>query len=157
MREVQEVKIYINTYHSGNFKSGTGTYTIIMEYNSEKIKGWTKDIVDGYSGTSKPRIALLACIAALKRMIRPCKITIIINSKYIVNAVNDGNWLVWLETGKNAKRKPAANLDLWQQVYDLASIHEVEFVYMDKNTYTDCMLSEMKRRKIELKEDTGNV
>lgn len=150
---MQEVKIYINTYHSGNFKTGTGTYTVILEYNSEKYGIRTKDIIDGYTGTSKQRIALLACITALKRMKRPCEINLIINSEYVVNAINDGNWIMWMETGKNSKGNKVKNLDLWQQLYNLAMIHETEFIHQEKNAYTDNMLWEMRRRKIDLKED----
>jgi ribonuclease HI len=154
---LEEVKIYINAYHTGHLKKGIGTYTVVLEHHSEQKGDQILKLIDGYKGTTKNRIALLTCIAALKRMIRPCKIELTINSEYVSRAINNDDWMAWLETGRNAKGKPAANLDLWQQVYDLAMIHEVEFVFRDKNTYTDYMMSEMKKSKIVFKEDTGNV
>jgi ribonuclease HI len=150
---LEEVKIFINAYHTGTWKTGTGTYTVVLEHFSPEKGIKTKELIDGYTETTKNRIALLASIAALRRMLRPCKIILAINSNYLINAIDNGNWLAWLETGKTSKRKPVKNLDLWQQLYDLAMIHEMEFVFMEKNSYSDYMLREMQRKKIELKED----
>lgn len=154
---MQRVNIYINAYHTGHFKKGTGTYTIVLEAMKSDNSPGTKDYIGGIKGTSKNRTALIACIEAFHHMIKQCDITVTINSEYITEAINTNAWQQWLSSGKNAKGKPAKNLDLWQQLSDLMDKHLTEFIYSDKNQYTDWGLNEMKRRTIEYKEDLNNV
>ena len=153
---MQKVNIYINAYHTGHFKKGTGSYTIILEYMTSKNIEITKDYIEGVKGTTKNRTALIACISALSHMVKPCEIKLIINSEYVTQAINNDEWEKWLLTGMNAKGKPVKNLDLWQQLYDVAAVHEIEYEYKEKNSYTDCMYSQMKKIDIKYMEDTGN-
>lgn len=153
---MKEVNIYIDTYHTGHLKTGTGTYNMLLEY----ISGAglvTKRIHGGINRTTANRTAVMACIIALEQMVLPWTINIMINSKYVAQAINTGEWFKWLNTGKNAKGKPVKNLDLWQQLFELADKHHVTFEYAASNQYTLCMISMAKKVKIEFKEDEGNV
>lgn len=140
-----DVKIYINIYHAGHLKHGTGTYTFVLEYITKKNIPITRESVKRLNETTFNRTALTSCIEALKHLIRNCNVNIYINSNYIVRAVNESTYLNWLETGLNAKGKPASNLDLWQQLHDQAEKHEVCFTYQENNPYTSYMHMMIKK------------
>lgn len=151
------VTIYIHVTHTGHLKYGTGLYSIALEYISEKYGPIVKEYFGGLSGTTANRNALSACISALGHIvIIPCDIKLIINSEYIAQAVNNNNWIVWINTGLNAKGKPATNLDLWQQLYELANKHNITFECAQSNPYTLYMQSKAKKALIESIEDIGN-
>lgn len=154
---MQEVKIFINAYHTCHLKHGTGTYTIVLEYITKKHIPVTKEYIKGLSSTTLNRTALTSCIVALEDLIKECNVTLYINSKHIVRAINEDHWYKWLSTGLNAKGKPVSNLELWEQLYDQVSKHNVEFIYQETNPYTSYMNMLAKKIKIKFKEDTGNV
>lgn len=154
---MQDVNIYINAYHTGHLKHGKGTYTIVLEYITRKNIPVTKEYIKGLSNTTLNRTALSSCIIALKDLIKECNVTLYINSVYVTRAINEGFWHEWIATGLNAKGKLASNIDLWQQLYDLASNHNVNFIYQEINPYTTYMLMMAKKIKIEYKEDNDNV
>lgn len=153
---MQKVNIFIDAYHTGHLKKGTGTYSIILEYITSEGIPVTKDYIEGLKGTTNNRTAVKACITALEHMIKPCDINITINSKYITEAINTNAWFTWINTGKNAKGKPVKNMDLWKQLFELVDKHKTEFVYSEKNPYTVCMLSQIRKATIQYAEDTGN-
>jgi ribonuclease HI len=154
---MKEVNIYIDTYHTGHLKKGTGTYSIVLEYITEKKEPFTREYIDGIQGTTKHRTELLACIVALNYIVLPCEITLRINSKYVTAAINEDTWISWLNTGKNAKGEPVKNLDLWQQLFELADKHHVIFRFTAMNAYSLYMSGLIKKTEIEYKEDAGNV
>jgi ribonuclease HI len=129
---------------------------MLLEYITGKGPA-TKRVYGGIKRTTANRTAVTACIDALKQIVLPCDITIIINSEYVTQAVNSGEWIKWLHTGRNAKSKPAKNIDLWQQLFELVDKYHVTFEYAASNQYTLCMQSMAKKVNIEFKEDEGNV
>ncbi|MDF2609074.1 MAG: rnhA [Lachnospiraceae bacterium] len=151
-----EVNIYIDVYHSGHLKKGSGTYNIVLEYAPAGVP-WTKQYIYGVRFTTKNRTAIIACISALEHIVKPCDINIKINSEYITQAINSNAWFTWLSTGKNAKNQPVKNMDLWQQLFDLVDKYHVTFEYVEKNPYTSYMQTMAKKENIEYKEDTNNV
>lgn len=152
-----KVSIYIDAYHTGHLRKGTGSYNIVLEFIASNGKPITREYFGGLKSTTKNRAAIYACITALQYLITSCDVVIVINSEHVVNAINSGNWISWLETGKNAKGQPAKNLDLWQQLYDITEKHNVTFTYAEKNPYTIYMTTMAKKIQIEYKEDTENV
>jgi ribonuclease HI len=153
---MREVNIYIDVYHSGHLKYGTGTYNLLLEYITDKGLV-TKRVHGGIKRTTANRTAVAACITALEQIVLPCDIKIVINSEYVTQAINTNEWFKWLNTGKNAKGKPAKNMDLWKQLFELVDKYHVTFEYAKSNQYTLCMISMAKNVKIEFKEDEGNV
>jgi ribonuclease HI len=136
-----EVTIYIDVYHTGHLKSGTGSYNIMLEYIDSKGEPNTKEYYEGITGTTKNRTAIKACITALEHMTKTCNIKIVTNSRFVVNAINQ-NW------------DKTKNEDLWQQLLQSMSQHNVTFVYDMTNPYSSYMYTQMKKAKIEFKEDT---
>ena len=153
---MQEVNIYISTYHTGHLKHGTGTYTIVLEYMTSKNIPVTKEYIEGLTNTTRNRTAITSCIDALDHLIRKCNVNLFINSLHVVQAV-DSSWVNWLSTGLNAKGKPASNLDLWQQLYDQVEKHDVTFTYQETNSYTAYMYMMAGKKTIIFKEDKINV
>ncbi len=152
-----EVNIYIDTYHTGKQKSGTGTYCIVLVYIKDGKEAGTKHHLEGLTGTTRYRTEITACIAALEYMVKICDVNIIINSLHVTQAINTNDWFRWINTGLNAKNKPAKNMDLWKQLFDLVGKYHTTFTYAASNQYTEYMKSRMRHEKIEYKEDANNV
>jgi len=154
---MQEVNIYIDAYHTGHLKRGTGVYSIVIEFMTSIKEPATLDFIKGIKGTTKNRTALQACIKALSHIKVNRDIKLYINSKYVTEAVRNDEWFSWINTGLNKKGKPAKNIDLWQQLLDLVDKQHVEFIYCEENSYTACRLIQIKNQQFSYKEDTNNV
>jgi ribonuclease HI len=135
-----EVTIYIDVYHTGNLKKGTGEYCIVLEYINSKGEPVTREYIEGVKNTTKNRTAIKACIAALKHMTKTCNIKMITNSAFVVNAINQ-NW------------DKTKNSDLWQQLLECMAIHNITFEYALANSYSTYMYMEMRKKKIEYQID----
>ncbi|MBR5294977.1 MAG: ribonuclease HI, partial [Clostridia bacterium] len=74
---------------------------------------------------------LLAVISALEALKEACVVTVVSDSKYVVDAIEKG-WLVsWAAKGwKKADKKPVLNVELWQRLLPLLNKHEVSFQWI---------------------------
>ena len=117
----------------------------------------TREYIDGLKNTTLNRVTIKACIAALEYLIKQCKVNLTINSEHVVRAVNEGRWIQWIDTGKNAKGQPAKNMDLWQLLLEQVDKHDVIFNYAETNPYTAYMSNQIRKTDIDYKEDEGNV
>ena len=119
---MEEVIIYTDGACSGN--PGPGGWGSILMYKNNK-----KEISGGKAETTNNIMELTAVIEGLKLLKFPCKVKLYSDSAYVVNAFNQ-KWIYgWLKNGwKNASKEPVKNKELWQQLYDLTKIHEVEFI-----------------------------
>ena len=118
---MKEVTIYTDGACSGN--PGPGGYGCVLIYN-----GREKRISGGERETTNNRMELTAVIEALSALKEPCRVTLISDSKYVVDAIRLG-WLdSWRESGwKKADKKPVLNVDLWQKLVPLLVTHTVVF------------------------------
>lgn len=100
----QPIIIYSDGSSRGN--PGPGGYGAILLYNHHK-----KEISKGYRLTTNNRMELMGIIKALETLkSNDHPIQIFTDSKYIVNAINEG-WLTkWIKTGFAGGKK---NKDLW--------------------------------------------
>lgn len=119
---MEEVTIYTDGACSGN--PGPGGWGSILMYNENK-----KEISGGKENTTNNVMELTAVIEGLKLLKFPCKVKLYSDSAYVVNAFNQ-KWIYgWLKNGwKNASKEPVKNKELWQELYELTKIHEVEFI-----------------------------
>jgi len=92
--------------------------------------GREKELYGGEAATTNQRMELTAAIEALKALKKPCRITIHSDSKYVVTGMTE--WIrEWKPRGwKTAAKKPVANLELWQQLDQLAARHEVRWQWV---------------------------
>ena len=119
---MEEVTIYTDGACSGN--PGPGGWGSILMY-----KGNKKEISGGKEDTTNNVMELTAVIEGLKLLKFPCKVKLYSDSAYVVNAFNQ-KWIYgWLKNGwKNSSKEPVKNKELWQELYNLTKVHEVEFI-----------------------------
>ena len=121
---LKTVVVYTDGACSGN--PGPGGWAAILSFN-----GRERELSGGDRQTTNNRMELQAAIGALKNLREPCAVRLHTDSKYIVQAFND-RWIAgwqrrgWMTTAK----KPVANQDLWEQLIELASVHEVEWIWV---------------------------
>ena len=119
---MEEVVIYTDGACSGN--PGPGGWGSILMYKDNK-----KEISGGKKDTTNNVMELTAVIEALKLLKFKCKVSVYSDSAYVVNAFNQ-KWIYgWMKNGwKNASKEPVKNKELWQELYELTMVHEVNFV-----------------------------
>ncbi|MGN0523600.1 MAG: ribonuclease HI [Eubacterium sp.] len=121
---MKNVSIYTDGACSGN--PGKGGWGAVLVYNGKE-----KELSGGNPKTTNNRMELTAVIRALEALNEPCNVTLTTDSKYVCDAVNKGWVYSWMKNGwKKADKKPALNVDLWQELLELLKIHNVDFVWV---------------------------
>lgn len=125
-----QVKIYTDGAARGN-PDGPGGYGAVLEYVDTKGQLHKKELSKGYKKTTNNRMELMAVIAALEALNRPCSIELYSDSKYVVDAFNQ-NWIGgWLKKGwKRGKNEPVKNVDLWKRLLKAKEPHQVQFIWV---------------------------
>lgn len=119
-----KVIIYTDGACSGN--PGPGGWGAILESGTRK-----KELSGGEAKTTNNRMELTAVIEGLRALKVPCDVTIVTDSKYVVDAVTKGWALKWRENGWTRGRgEKALNPDLWQSLLELLEIHKVNFQWV---------------------------
>jgi len=121
---MKKVEMYTDGACSGN--PGPGGYACIMIYNGHK-----KQLSGGENMTTNNRMELKAVIEGLKALKEPCRVKVTSDSRYVVDAISKGWVYSWRDNGwKKADKKPALNVDLWEEMLRLLEIHDVEFIWI---------------------------
>ena len=123
-----KVSIYTDGAARGN-PDGPGGYGTVLEYVDSK--GDTKELSQGYKKTTNNRMELMAVIAGLEALNRPCEADVYSDSKYVVDAFNQ-HWIDgWLKKGwKRGKNEPVKNVDLWKRLLAAKEKHQVKFIWV---------------------------
>jgi ribonuclease HI len=117
---MKEVMLYSDGACSGN--PGPGGWGAIMVY-----RGVEKEFFGAEPQTTNNRMELLAAISALEQLKEPCKVTLISDSKYLCESINQKWVFGWEQNGwRKADKKPALNVDLWERMLAQLRRHEVE-------------------------------
>lgn len=122
-----KVQIYTDGAARGN-PDGPGGYGTVLEYVDPKGELHVKELSQGYVRTTNNRMELMAVIAGLEALNRPCEVELYSDSKYVVDAFNQ-HWIDgWLKKGwKRGKNEPVKNVDLWKRLLKAKEIHQVTF------------------------------
>ena len=125
-----QVKIYTDGAVRGN-PDGPGGYGTVLEYVDSKGELHTKEISQGYKRTTNNRMELMAVIAGLEALNRPCEVELYSDSKYVVDAFNQ-HWIDgWIKKGwKRGKNEPVKNIDLWKRLLIAKEPHHVTFIWV---------------------------
>ncbi len=119
--ELQEVIIYTDGACIGN--PGPGGYGIVLKHGRVR-----KELSGGFRQTTNNRMELTAAIVGLELLKKPCRVQIYTDSRYLVDAIQQGWAEQWrARNWKRQKRGKAMNPDLWQRLLDLCGMHQVEF------------------------------
>lgn len=115
------VEMFTDGACSGN--PGPGGWGTILRFGAH-----TLELSGGYRLTTNNRMEILAVIRGLERLKESCRVLVYSDSKYVVDAVNQGWVYGWKKKNwvKSNKEK-ALNPDLWQKLLDEMQRHEVEF------------------------------
>lgn len=70
--------------------------------------------------TTNNRMELRGVIEGLRALKEPCKVTVVSDSSYVVNAINK-----WLSNWQKKSFKNIKNVDLWQEYLKVSSKHDV--------------------------------
>ncbi len=118
---MKQITLYTDGACSGN--PGPGGYAGILIYGDIR-----REYNGGEPSTTNNRMEVKAVIEGLKKLKYPCKVDIYSDSSYTVNAFLNGWIYGWKKKGwKKADGKPVLNVDLWEELIRLTSVHEVKF------------------------------
>jgi ribonuclease HI len=121
MAREDTVTIYTDGACIGN--PGAGGYGVVMLQRGRK-----KELSGGYRKTTNNRMELKAVIEGLRALKKRCRVTLYSDSKYVVDAVNQGWANRWKANGWRRNKKEAAlNPDLWDELLEQVDRHQVEF------------------------------
>jgi ribonuclease HI len=115
-----EVMIYTDGACSGNPGPG-GWGAILMSGDRER------EICGGEPNTTNNRMELMAAIAALEALKRPCRVELHTDSQYLRNGIT-----VWLGSWKargwrTTSKAPVKNEDLWRRLDEARARHDVDW------------------------------
>ena len=120
----KKVLIFTDGSCSGN--PGPGGWGCILRYNQKE-----KRLSGGSVSTTNNRMELTAVIEALNALKIPCDVELYTDSQYVCNSVNKKWVYSWKKNDwKKSDKKPALNVDLWEQLLDLLEKHKVEFIWI---------------------------
>ena len=112
------VKIFTDGACRGN--PGPGGWAAILRYNAvaKEISGFERY-------TTNNRMEMMAAIRALEAIKRRSKIEVYTDSQYLKKGMEE--WITgWKQKGWiNSKKDPVANSDLWKELDQLASTHQI--------------------------------
>lgn len=125
-----KVKIYTDGAARGN-PDGPGGYGSILSYIDPHGKKHIRELSKGYKKTTNNRMELMAAIAGLEALTRPCEVELYSDSQYLVNAFNQ-NWIGgWIKKGwKRGKNEEVKNIDLWKRLLKAKEPHNVTFIWV---------------------------
>jgi len=114
------VDIWTDGACSGN--PGPGGWGAIL-----RAAGAEKELNGGEPHTTNNRMELMAAIAALEALTKPCVVALHTDSQYVKNGVT--TWIHgWKRNGwKTADKKPVANADLWLRLDAARNRHQVDW------------------------------
>ena len=118
---MKQVTIYTDGACRGN--PGVGGWGAVLVYN-----GIEKELSGADPLTTNNRMELTAVITALSALKEPCKVTVVSDSKYVVDAMTLGWAEEWERT--NWKKGKAKNPDLWEKLLSLCRTHQVSFEWV---------------------------
>ncbi len=115
---MKKIEIYTDGACSGN--PGPGGYGVVMKSGTHY-----KELSRGYKRTTNNRMEMRALIAALESLKKPSNLDIYSDSKYVVDAINQGWAKRWRTNGwRRNKKEKALNPDLWERLLDLLEQHD---------------------------------
>lgn len=118
---MKTVYLYTDGACSGN--PGPGGYGAILKYGK-----YEKEICGGDPNTTNNRMELLGVIKGLEALNEPCHVVLTSDSKYVIDALQQGWAVKWKQNGWMRNKKDAAlNPDLWEKLLQLTSTHEMEY------------------------------
>ena len=121
--QLPHVVIYTDGACSGN--PGPGGWGAILTSGDHH-----KQLKGGEPKTTNNRMELMAAIAAVEALKRPCRVDLHTDSQYLRNGIT--SWIkAWRRNGwRTADNKPVKNVDLWQRLDAALGPHQVRWHWL---------------------------
>ncbi|MCC6839053.1 MAG: ribonuclease HI [Flavobacteriales bacterium] len=114
--------ITIHTDGAASGNPGPGGYGVVLQAGKHRKELWA-----GYRHTTNNRMELLAVIVALEALKGDGhEVTVVSDSKYVVDAVEKGWVFDWARKGFAKKKNP----DLWRRFLRIYPRHKVRFQWI---------------------------
>ncbi len=115
-----QVVIYADGACKGN--PGAGGWGALLRFGATE-----KEIFGGEPVTTNNRMELRGVIEALRLLTRECEVVVYTDSSYVQKGISE--WIHgWKRNGwLTSDKKPVKNDDLWRQLDELVSKHQIEF------------------------------
>jgi ribonuclease HI len=119
---MSEPHVVVHTDGACSGNPGPGGWGAILAFGDRE-----KELKGGEAHTTNNRMELMAAIAALEALKRPCLVDIHTDSQYLRNGVM--SWITqWKRNGwRTADKKPVKNIDLWQRLDAALGQHRVHW------------------------------
>ncbi len=118
--------ILIYTDGAAEPNPGPGGYGVVLIAG-----GHRKELSAGVRLTTNNRMELLAVIAGLEALTRPSTATVISDSQYVIDSIQNGYVRNWQRNGwRLASKKRAKNVDLWERFLNVAAKHTLAFKWI---------------------------
>jgi ribonuclease HI len=120
---MKHVELFTDGSCKGN--PGPGGWAAILRMGAHE-----KEISGGDPDTTNNRMEMTAVIRGLNALIEPCEVDIHTDSKYVLDGMT--KWLDgWQKRGwKNASKQPVRNQDLWHELIESVSRHQVSWTWV---------------------------
>ncbi|MFP5328679.1 MAG: ribonuclease HI [Alphaproteobacteria bacterium] len=120
MSELPLVEIFTDGACRGN--PGPGGWAALLRTGDKE-----REISGGEPLTTNNRMELRAAIEALNALKKPCRVELHSDSQYLRDGIT--KWIHgWRRNGwRTADRKPVKNAELWEQLLEAASRHQVSW------------------------------
>lgn len=121
--EKPSVEIFADGACSGN--PGIGGYGVLLRSGIRE-----RELSGCDPATTNNRMELTAVIKALEALKRPCSVTVVTDSNYVVQGMT--TWIYqWLKNKwRNSQKQQVANRDLWEKLLHVSSIHDVRWIWI---------------------------
>lgn len=121
MDKRKKVYLYADGACSGN--PGPGGYGVILRYKDKE-----RELSGGFPKTTNNRMEMMGVIVGLSALKESCNVQLYTDSKYVCDAI-EKDWVnKWKSNGwKKSDKKPALNVDLWEEILILLKKHDVTF------------------------------
>ena len=108
-----KITMYTDGAARGN-PDGPGGYGTILSFVDSKGQEHIKELSAGYQKTTNNRMEMMAVIAGMEALNRPCEITVYSDSQYVVKAFNE-HWLDgWIKKGWKRGKNELFHVFLFQ-------------------------------------------
>ncbi len=122
---MNSIDIYTDGACKGN--PGPGGWGVLLKSADSQ-----KELFGGELGTTNNRMELTAVIEALAALKRPCRVTLHVDSQYVLKGMTE--WIAgWKARGWiTASKEPVKNVDLWQRLDQLvnAGDHQISWKWV---------------------------
>lgn len=120
---MKQVEVYADGACLGN--PGPGGWAALLRYDKRE-----RELVGGEHDTTNNRMELMAVIAALEALRKPCAVSVYTDSQYVQKGISE--WVcAWKRRNwRTSGGDPVKNRDLWERLLAASARHRVDWQWV---------------------------